>query len=248
GAGTRGRRRAGSFAPDRTGRSAAAPPRRAATPREPAQARRRPRRAPGPPTATPRVRPTSPFSSGREPNAPDRPIRPSAAKAGPDRVPCPGAGGPAGARGRGTARDLGGRGTARRGAAARRPDRIVAGEGGSGVDRPREGPARLSGAALSGRSAAGVPLRRTGPRAVLRRHRWFLAVFAVGAALRVAAMLGYRPALWFPDSYTYVVTALRPSPDLVRPAGYSMFLRLLEPFHSFAVVAFVQHLLGLALG
>lgn len=116
------------------------------------------------------------------------------------------------------------------------------------MDRTREGPARVSGAALSGRSAAGVPLRRTGPRAVLRRHRWFLAVFAVGAALRVAAMLGYRPALWFPDSYTYVVTALRPSPDLVRPAGYSMFLRLLEPFHSFAVVAFVQHLLGLALG
>jgi len=119
---------------------------------------------------------------------------------------------------------------------------------GAGVDRTREGPARAPGTAASGRSAARATARPAGLRARLRRHRWFLAVLAVAAALRVTAMLGYRPALWFPDSYTYVVTALRPSPDLVRPAGYSMFLWLLEPFHSFAVVAFVQHLLGLALG
>ncbi|MEU8248216.1 hypothetical protein [Nonomuraea sp. NPDC048916] len=82
----------------------------------------------------------------------------------------------------------------------------------------------------------------------LRRHRWFVAVLAAGAALRVLAMLGYRPALWFPDSYTYIVTVFRPRPDLVRPAGYSAFLKLLEPFHSFAVVTAVQHLLGLATG
>lgn len=61
-------------------------------------------------------------------------------------------------------------------------------------------------------------------------------------------MLGYRPALWFPDSYTYIVTVMRPRPDLVRPAGYSMFIKLFEPFHSFAVVVGVQHLLGLATG
>ncbi|GAA3123020.1 hypothetical protein GCM10017600_18400 [Streptosporangium carneum] len=73
-------------------------------------------------------------------------------------------------------------------------------------------------------------------------------MLGVGVALRAVAMLGYRPALWFPDSYTYVVTAMRPRPDLVRPAGYSMFLRLLEPFHSFALVALVQHLLGLMVG
>lgn len=73
-------------------------------------------------------------------------------------------------------------------------------------------------------------------------------LLSVGAVLRLVAMLGYRPAIWFPDSYTYVVTALRPRPDLVRPAGYSMFLRLLEPFHSFGLVVAVQHLLGLAVG
>ncbi|WP_239089915.1 hypothetical protein [Sphaerimonospora thailandensis] len=79
-------------------------------------------------------------------------------------------------------------------------------------------------------------------------HSWFLGVLGLGAALRIVTMLGYRPALWFPDSYTYVVTAMRPRPDLVRPAGYSMFLRLFEPFHSFALVTFVQHLLGLLAG
>lgn len=79
-------------------------------------------------------------------------------------------------------------------------------------------------------------------------HRWFLLVLGAGTALRVVAMLGYRPALWFPDSYTYVVTALTPRPDLVRPAGYSLFLLLLEPFHDFALVVAVQHLMGLAVG
>ncbi|MFC7644959.1 ArnT family glycosyltransferase [Streptosporangium lutulentum] len=77
---------------------------------------------------------------------------------------------------------------------------------------------------------------------------FFLGVLGLGAVLRVITMLGYRPALWFPDSYTYVVTALKPRPDLVRPAGYPMFLRLFEPFHSFALVTLVQHLLGLMVG
>lgn len=89
-------------------------------------------------------------------------------------------------------------------------------------------------------------LRRAGDAA--RRHPWFVVLLAAGAALRAVTMLGYRPALWFPDSYTYLVTVMRPRPDLVRPAGYSMFVKLLEPFHSFAVVVGVQHLLGLAAG
>ncbi|MFI6506823.1 phospholipid carrier-dependent glycosyltransferase [Streptosporangium sp. NPDC050855] len=82
----------------------------------------------------------------------------------------------------------------------------------------------------------------------LREHRWFLGLLGAGVVLRLVTVLGYRPALWFPDSYTYVVTALKPRPDLVRPAGYPMLLRLLEPFHDFAVVTVVQHLLGLLVG
>ncbi|MGW0801792.1 hypothetical protein [Nonomuraea sp. NPDC002799] len=91
-------------------------------------------------------------------------------------------------------------------------------------------------------------LPRDRGRDILRRHGWFLAVLSLGTALRALAMLGYRPALWFPDSYTYIVTVFRPRPDLVRPAGYSMFLKLLEPFHSFGMVTAAQHLLGLAAG
>ncbi|MET9239585.1 hypothetical protein [Nonomuraea sp. NPDC003709] len=99
---------------------------------------------------------------------------------------------------------------------------------------------------------ADVPARRglawVGDPSRWRRHGWFLAVLALGTALRALAMLGYRPALWFPDSYTYVVTVFKPRPDLVRPAGYSMFLKLLEPFHTFGMVTAAQHLLGLATG
>ncbi|MEU8275109.1 phospholipid carrier-dependent glycosyltransferase [Microbispora bryophytorum] len=93
-----------------------------------------------------------------------------------------------------------------------------------------------------------VAWARAGLPGWARRHRWFLVVFGLGALLRLVTALGYRPALWFPDSYTYVVTAMRPRPDLVRPAGYSMFLRLLEAFHSFALVVTVQHMLGLLVG
>ena len=107
-------------------------------------------------------------------------------------------------------------------------------------------------------SVPGVPVMREDVRVVprtraqagrfARRHGWFLGLLALGAALRVVAMLGYRPALWFPDTYTYVVTVFRPRPDLVRPAGYSAFLKLLEPLHAFGLVVAVQHLLGLAVG
>ncbi|MET8143612.1 glycosyltransferase family 39 protein [Sphaerisporangium sp. NPDC005288] len=135
---------------------------------------------------------------------------------------------------------------------------MVASERGSGV---RSGAGEPSGPSSGGRvrswwppSGGGFSSRWSSERAGgrlwggLRAHRWFLGVLGLGVALRVVTMLGYRPVLWFPDSYTYVVTALRPRPDLVRPAGYSMFLRLLEPFHSFGFVAFVQHLLGAAIG
>ena len=37
-------------------------------------------------------------------------------------------------------------------------------------------------------------------------------------------------------------------PDVTRPAGYAVFLKILEPLHSFAVVTILQHLMGLAVG
>jgi 4-amino-4-deoxy-L-arabinose transferase-like glycosyltransferase len=79
-----------------------------------------------------------------------------------------------------------------------------------------------------------------------RRHKTFTAVLGGGALLRMIAMLGYRPASWFNDSFDYLHVAMSPYPHPIRPDGYSFLLWALKPFHSFAVVAGVQHLMGLA--
>ena len=83
----------------------------------------------------------------------------------------------------------------------------------------------------------------------LHRHRVFLAILATGLLVRAAAVLGYPPALWYPDSFPYVGAAMRPYPTVVRPAGYPLLLLWpLRGLHSFAAVTIVQHLLGLAAG
>ncbi|MGH3168193.1 MAG: phospholipid carrier-dependent glycosyltransferase [Trebonia sp.] len=91
------------------------------------------------------------------------------------------------------------------------------------------------------------------PRLLLHRlcrlageNKLFSWALLAGALLRLDAMLGYPGALWFSgDSYVYVGAALRPQPNLSKAVGYSFFLRLLLPFHSFTLVTGVQHLMGL---
>ena len=91
------------------------------------------------------------------------------------------------------------------------------------------------------------------PRLVLVRarrlageHKLFTGALAVGVVLRLFTMIGYPGALWFAgDSYVYVGAALRPQPNLSKSTGYSFFLRLLLPFHSFTLVTGLQHLMGL---
>jgi hypothetical protein len=91
-----------------------------------------------------------------------------------------------------------------------------------------------------------APLERL--RELVARHPQFSVALAVGAVLRLVAMLGYPGALWFSgDSYIYVGAALRPRPDLSKTTGYSLFLRALLPFHSFTLVTGLQHLLGLGI-
>jgi hypothetical protein len=91
------------------------------------------------------------------------------------------------------------------------------------------------------------------PRLVLTRlrrlageHKLFTGALAVGALLRLVASIGYPGALWFAgDSYVYIGSALRPQPNLSKSTGYSLFLRLLLPFHSLTLVTALQHLMGL---
>ena len=81
------------------------------------------------------------------------------------------------------------------------------------------------------------------------RHRLFAAAFGLGLLVRVITMLGFPPAIWFGgDSASYLASALYHVPGTSRLSGYGLMLLLLSPFHSFAVVTAVQHLMGLAAG
>ena len=83
-------------------------------------------------------------------------------------------------------------------------------------------------------------------RRLAGENKLFSWGLSAGALLRLVTMLGYPGALWFAgDSYVYVGAALRPQPNLSKATGYSIFLQLLRPFHSFTLVTGVQHLMGL---
>ncbi len=88
-----------------------------------------------------------------------------------------------------------------------------------------------------------------GAGAVARRHALFGLVLAAAIVVRVLVMLAFRPIMWFGgDSASYLATGLRLIPDSSRVGGYGFVLWLLRPLHSFAAVAALQHLAGLAIG
>jgi len=79
----------------------------------------------------------------------------------------------------------------------------------------------------------------------LARNKLFAILMVLAALLRIDAELGYRWQSWFNDSWNYVDTAVTLSLDPTRPSGYSFFLWVLKPFHSFAIVTVSQHVMGL---
>ncbi|MDP8937584.1 MAG: hypothetical protein M3O23_07645 [Actinomycetota bacterium] len=86
------------------------------------------------------------------------------------------------------------------------------------------------------------------PRALLREHAVLGVLFAVGAALRITTSLSYRPAMQLvQDSFSYLADADDPVPNVIRPNGYSFFLRLLQQTGRLAVVPAAQHAMGLSI-
>ncbi len=111
-------------------------------------------------------------------------------------------------------------------------------------------PAETASGGTAAGTTSGPP---AGPRwqlrVLIRTHWLFVLVLVPAIALRVITMIGFRWALWFNDSYGYVSDAAGTfKPDTLRPSGYSVFLRILEPLHSFGPPVILQHLMGLAIG
>ena len=85
-------------------------------------------------------------------------------------------------------------------------------------------------------------------RALILSNKLFTLALAAGAIVRLVAVLGNPGALWFAgDTYVYIGAALRLQPNLSKTTGYSLYLKALEPFHSFTLVSITQHLMGLAM-
>ena len=91
---------------------------------------------------------------------------------------------------------------------------------------------------------------RAGARALAARawagHRLFIIVLTPAVLLRVDAELGYRWHAWFNDSFQYIQNTVHFNLDPTRVSGYSIWLKILQPLHTYAVVTILQHLMALA--
>jgi hypothetical protein len=83
----------------------------------------------------------------------------------------------------------------------------------------------------------------------VRPHWPLLGLLVAAAAVRVAVLVAFRPALWYVgDSIGYVQVATHVIPYQWRPILYALFLAALRPLHSFLAATVIQQLLGLGLG
>jgi hypothetical protein len=92
--------------------------------------------------------------------------------------------------------------------------------------------------------------RRERARALAARtwsgHRLFIIAGIPAVLLRADAELGYRWQAWFNDSFEYVQNTVQFNLDPTRVSGYSAWLKIMQPLHSYALVTILQHLMGLA--
>ena len=111
---------------------------------------------------------------------------------------------------------------------------------------PSRGPsARRAWPIRSGKSGWGDGFRLLAAR-TWSGHRLFVIVLIPAVLLRVDAELGYRWQAWFNDSFEYISNTIHFQLDPVRVSGYSIGLKILQPFHSYALITILQHLMGLA--
>jgi len=102
--------------------------------------------------------------------------------------------------------------------------------------------------AWSVRSSEPVPARvRSLAARIWSGHRLFVIVLIPAVLLRADAELGYRWQAWFNDSFEYLANTIHFNLDPARVSGYSVFLKILQPFHSYALITILQHLMGLAI-
>ncbi|HEY2550717.1 MAG TPA: hypothetical protein VGI64_09090 [Streptosporangiaceae bacterium] len=81
---------------------------------------------------------------------------------------------------------------------------------------------------------------------LVSRNPLFTAALALGVLVRVIAMAGFAPAMLIRlDSFIYLTDVHRSVPDPDNPNGYPFLLWLLRPFHSLALVAGLQAVMGL---
>src|SRR6266550_4365004 len=85
------------------------------------------------------------------------------------------------------------------------------------------------------------------PAALWRNHRLFTIAACVSVIPRVIAALGFKPALYIQDSFSYMKEGVQFAVGQLRPAEYPLMLRVLEPLHSLPLVTTLQHLMGIAL-
>src|ERR1700749_1024041 len=85
-------------------------------------------------------------------------------------------------------------------------------------------------------------------RAAILSNKLFTLALAAGAIVRLVAVLGYPGRLVFQGAPSVCCgAALRLQPNLSKTTGYSLYLKALEPLHSFTLVMITQHLMGLAM-
>ncbi len=136
-------------------------------------------------------------------------------------------------------------------------DQPAGGQGGASHGEPgrgepgRGGPGgRLAGAgggARRARDSARAAVASVSPRALWRGHRLFTVVVLLSLLPRILAAAAFRPALLTADSFLYMRDAVNSTLGVIRPSGYSFFLRALEPLHSLLLVTTIQHLMGVAI-